>query len=198
MRMLTVTIALGVAFSLTSAAVPTAEPMAPVADQETEPLTLVSWATSDQMTMIDWALERYAAAGLELPPLEVLFHDDSEPCGGNMAIAVTGAVTRIKVCTDPDAPDIVIERTLLHELAHIWAASALDDATRQAFLALRGLDSWSNADQWSERGTEQAAEIVMWALMDREIMMLTLEHHEPQDLAAGYRVLTGQEPPNRS
>ena len=88
--------------------------------------------------------------------------------------------------------ELVLKRTMLHEIAHIWATDALDQATRASFLTLRGLETWSSRDvPWHARGSEQAAEVITWALMDRELLMVTLADRDPAGLAAGYELLTG-------
>lgn len=143
-------------------------------------------------SLVAWADGRFAGAGLALPTVDVQVGADRSACGGNTAIAVHGlAAPTIVLCTDPTAGETVLKRTLLHELAHVWAEATLDEGTRAAFLAIRGLDSWADADQWSDRGSEQAAEVITWALMDTELSMLTLEDHDPTSLASAYRVLTG-------
>lgn len=147
-----------------------------------------------------WAVDRFAAAGLELPPVAFEFHrGDRTPCAGNTAVAAHGgAVDTVIVCADAGAADVVVRRALLHELAHVWAHRALTEETRAAFVSARGTSSWSEAETpWSERGSEQAAEIITWALMDRELSMVTLADHDPEGLAAGYRLLTGRVPPPR-
>lgn len=148
--------------------------------------------------VVEWALDRYEAAGLELPTMIVEFAADRTGCGGNTAVAIHGGSDpTILVCTDPGSSELVIRRTLLHEMAHIWANAALDENTRKAFLDLRGLESWADAPAWDERGSEHAAEIMTWALMDVELLMATLSDNGPAELGAGYALLTGGPAPER-
>jgi hypothetical protein len=151
---------------------------------------------SDRL-LVRWATGRFAEAGLDLPTAVVVeFAAEPSRCGGNTGIAVHGEVfPRIVLCTSGSA-EVVVARTLLHELAHLWAEASLSDEDRGAFLELRGLEAWGDGP-WVARGSEHAAEIVTWALMDRELTMLTLPEHDPSDLAAGYRLLTGSSPPPR-
>ena len=170
----------------------------PIASMSASPSTAVTGSDGIQDDMVTWALGRYERAGLGLPTLVVEFADGRDACGGNTAVAVHGGTPRIVMCTrGADTPDVVVKRTLLHEIAHIWARESIDTTTRQAFLALRGLASWDDAASWAERGSEQAAEIVTWALMDRELTMLTIPGHDRAQLAEGYELLTGTRVPTR-
>ncbi len=62
--------------------------------------------------------------------------------------------------------------------------------------ALRGLTTWRGGDTegWSDFGAEQAAEIVVWALMDRPVWPVYLDYRDCADLTAGYEALTGTAP----
>jgi len=167
-----------------------------VTTPEPAAVRVVGDPTPTDLTIADWARDRYERADLSLPSVVVEFSADPGACGGNTGIAVHGGDTpRIVMCTT-DAAEVVVKRTLLHELAHVWVDASVDTETRDAFLELRGLDVWAEGP-WVGRGSEHAAEIITWALMDRELTMLTLPDHEPQGLAAGYEVLTGSEVPGR-
>ena len=61
---------------------------------------------------------------------------------GSLGTTTTGEY-RIKICAGA--------RTLLHELGHVWDKHNLTDDQRQAYLELRGLDSWSHGD-WDQAG----------------------------------------------
>lgn len=166
----------------------------------TPSVTVVGTSDSFESEALDWAIGRYEAVGIGLPEFIIEFagHDD---CGGNTAVAIRGrSLPRIVICAKMTAaPEVVLKRTLLHEIAHIWAEDALDEATRVAFLELRGLESWSSIEvSWQDRGSEQAAEIMTWALMDRELLMATLSDHDPDSLAVGFELLTGTIRPPRS
>jgi len=141
-----------------------------------------------------WALERFALAGLELPPVSITIHATKVPCGGNTGISVRGgSVARVELCPERDAPDVVAKRAILHELAHVWAATALTDDQKQAFSSQRGCAAWGEGS-WENRGSEHAAEIIAWALMDRDLIVVMIPDHELEQLVAAYHLLTGSEP----
>lgn len=156
-----------------------------------EPEDLIS---ADQRNVLGWALRLFDEADLVLPPLDVVAHSGTKPCEGrhgsasyhpnHVVIDLCGTLT--------GAP---LEFLLLHELAHAWAEYAIDEATRRDFLADRGLESWRDRDvAWHERGTEHAAEIVVWALMDRPVRIVRIPDAGCDALGRGYRLLTGSTP----
>ena len=157
------------------------------------PLVTINGAVSPlENATLDWALGRYHAAGLDLPEFTVEFAGP-DGCGGNTAIAIHGlSRPQIVICSKlTAAPEVVLKRTLLHEIAHIWIADALDERTRAAFLKLRGLTSWADKTvPWQDRGSEHAAEIMAWGLMDGELLLATLSNHDPVTLGAGFELLT--------
>ncbi len=148
-------------------------------------------------SLAKWARTRFSSAGLVLPPVRISIHATKEPCNGNTGLSIHGgSVESVELCPAPDAGEVVAKRAVLHELAHVWARSALTDEQREAFAAYRNCPSWSGG-RWAERGSEHAAEIIAWTLMDRELTMITIPDHEPGQLAEAYRFLTGMEPPFR-
>ena len=91
-----------------------------------------------------WAIERFQAAGLELPEVEIHIHLTSEGCGGR-AGSFNPTLGRVDVC---EAEPTVV----LHELGHVWAKAHLTDGKRQAYVAAGGFESWSDAGYWDDRG----------------------------------------------
>ena len=85
---------------------------------------------------------------------------------------------------------------VVHETAHAWSAHDLSDERKADFQALRGWTYWRDHQRagWHENGSEQAAEIMVWGLIDRPIGIVTIDDHTCDDLDAGYRSLTGQPP----
>ncbi|MEX2626493.1 MAG: hypothetical protein WD225_06390 [Ilumatobacteraceae bacterium] len=143
-------------------------------------------ASAEQLDLVRWAADRFETAGLELPVLEVAFHDDPSGCEGRRGYYRDGTVdmcpgTLINVST---------RDTLLHEMGHSWSEQLPTD-TRSAFLSLRGLREWSSsAVGWEERGWEQAAEVISWAIGER-ILTPTIPEATPDELSAGFELLTG-------
>lgn len=143
-----------------------------------------------------WAVALFDEAGLDMPALRYVHHGgDPVPCGGRAGVHhVVDGVSVIELC-EPK-PSTATEVMILHETAHAWAEHSLTDADRDAFQRLRGFSHWRNyeAVAWHENGTEQAAEILVWGLIDRPIRMIRINDAECGQLDAGYRVLTGQSP----
>ena len=124
-------------------------------------------------------------------------------CDENSGWAIdTGGEQRIvmcvyedEVCADEACTSLTAHAraTLVHELAHIWTRHHADEATRESFPELRGLEAWSGSElEWAERGSEQAAEIMMWGLMDETVELFRLGRPTCEELEAAYRLLTGQ------
>jgi hypothetical protein len=133
-----------------------------------------------------WAMARFGRAGLDVPTVQIRFHADTAGCGGHMGYARDG---QVDVCTV--LVNEMARRNLLHEMGHIWVDQHVPDTRREQFLDLRGLSSWnSSTDPWQERGYEQAAETMAWALGDR-ILSAQIPDNEPAQLATAFEVLTG-------
>jgi hypothetical protein len=143
-------------------------------------------ATPEQRAIVEWAIERYERAGLELPPLDVVFHDDPAGCRGNSGFYSPG---RLDVCSTDDRD--YARKVVVHELAHAWSVANLSAEDRERFLDEQGLDRWSSWEvPWGMRGFERAAEIITWGVGDRSMRPL-LPDRDPADLEAVYRMLTG-------
>ena len=139
-----------------------------------------------QQELARWAVARFERAGLDPPTVEIHFHGDASGCGGHLGYAKDG---RVDVCTV--LVNEMARRNLLHEMGHIWIDQNVSRADRDRFLELRGLRTWnaSTAD-WEERGYEQGAEIMAWALGNR-ILTAQIPDNEPAQLEAGFELLTG-------
>lgn len=146
--------------------------------------------------MAEWAIDLFDRAGLDLPPLRFVHHNgDTTACSGHPGLhhRVDG-INVIEICTaDISLPTQVM---ILHETAHAWADHALPDDRKAKFQELRGWEHWRAHDElaWHENGTEQAAEIMVWGLIDRPMAMLRIHQAGCADLDTGYRTLTGQAP----
>ena len=143
-----------------------------------------------------WAMNLFDQAGFDLPPLRYVFHGDTpEPCAGRHGLQhpVEG-VNVIEICTaEMSAPEQVM---VLHETAHAWLDHTLTDERKAVFQQLRGWIYWRDyeAAAWHDNGTEQAAEIMVWGLIDRPMAMVRINQNSCVELEAGYRALTGQAP----
>jgi hypothetical protein len=84
-------------------------------------------------------------------------------------------------------------RTLLHEVAHAWIDQNVDQTTTAAFMELRGTEVWAAWDHaWEDRGTEHAAETLMWGIQDGDYKIdFRLDNVDCDELSAGYEMLTG-------
>ncbi|NNE11673.1 MAG: hypothetical protein HKN41_05440 [Ilumatobacter sp.] len=168
-------------------------------DPEPAPADASAPEPAVESELVEWALERFHAAGLELPnDIVVSFHGDDQPCEGNHGTYRPGEPDRVRICRhdpDPEIQDQLRRHALLHELAHAWTDHELERDRRDAFLELRGATTWSNREvAWHDRGTEQAAEIITWGLLDREVGFLNIRDTRCDQLRAGYVTLTGVEP----
>ena len=157
----------------------------------------------EEQELVDFAFRQFAAADIELPDVEITFPVDPDRCFGYGGVYVPSDHA-VRICRPSPT-------TMIHELAHAWIESTFTDADRDAFLELRGLDTWTGGESWDERGAEQAAEIITWAVMDRDISVRWIEtdaHAEVAEttrlykvpnsnsdqLVLAYRHLTGNEP----
>jgi hypothetical protein len=153
----------------------------------------VAGATEEQVEMVRWAVDRFEAAGLHVPPVEIRFHGDAAGCGGHFGYARAG---RVDVCTT--LVNAMARRNLLHEMAHLWLDANADGTVRLRFLAARGLRAWNvSADPWSLRGYEQGAEIIAWVIGER-ILTAQVPDPDPAGLVRGYEILTGLDAPART
>ena len=79
----------------------------------------------EQRALVDFALERFARANLDLPPeLEISFPDDQSKCHGYGGLYVRSEI-EVRICRPSD-------KTMVHELAHAWIETTLDESGRQA------------------------------------------------------------------
>jgi hypothetical protein len=148
--------------------------------------------TKADAALTEWALGRFQRAGLELPPLHIAFHDSRQSCQGHVGLYTSGSPGRVELCGfNWDRFLITPKKTLLHELGHAWAGATLTDELREDFVRFRGLNTWGDDRfPWAEQGSEQAAEIIAWALLDDELVMASIRNSDPETLAEAYEFLT--------
>ena len=164
----------------------------PDADVTIELLGATVYAeTTSQVEMVEWSLSRYADHNLDLPHVTIEMrsigkcptHDGGQLSGST---SIRDGEFWIKVCGT--------ERTLLHELGHVWDNHNLTDTTRDDYRALRNLESWSHSD-WHLAGGEHLAETMTWALDDTYLPPSRIDQTTVAELAAAYELLTGTDAP---
>jgi len=143
-----------------------------------------------QRRLAEWAVERFERARLSPPKVEIHFQRSSSGCGGHLGYAQIG---RVDVCTV--LVNEMARRNLLHEMGHIWIDQNVSRTVRERFLELRHLPTWNAASaDWDDRGYEQGAEIMAWALGDR-ILTAQIPENDPTQLGAAFEILTGVDVP---
>ena len=123
--------------------------------------------TTDQQELTDFALARFALAGIDLPYVLIEFSASDAECSGYGGVYLPD-VNTVRICRPS-------KTTMVHELAHAWLETTMTVDDQQAFVKLRGLDRWHGGPDWDQRGAEQAAEIVAWAVMDSDITIRWVE-----------------------
>ena len=140
-----------------------------------------------QQELAQWAVARFERAGLDAPTVQIRFHADRAGCGGHLGYARDG---RIDVCTV--LVNEMARRNLLHEMSHIWIDQNVSGQEARTVPRLPRPVRVERIDRpdWDERGYEQAAETMAWALGDR-ILSAQIPDNEPAQLAAAFELLTG-------
>jgi len=132
------------------------------------------------------AIQTFESAGWPLTNLEIRV-GGGDGCGGNAGTrSIANGHDLVELCTDT-------QFVLLHELGHVWSSRYLDSERRAAWLELRGLTSWSDAD-YSDRGTEQAAIIIAFGLLDTWYTPMAIAPNDRDSLIEGFTWLFGMEP----
>lgn len=152
--------------------------------------TVIIGGTRAQRGMARWALARFADEGLSLPSLQIRFLASESICGERLGFYVDGVVG---VCGTHATR--MTRRTLLHEMAHGWANSNLSADEQVRFLGFRRLGTWNDDGvAWEERGFEQVAEIMSWALCDQGAGYLRpfIPANSVSQLTGAYELLTGK------
>lgn len=145
-------------------------------------------ASPDQLARLELALARFAAAGLDLPALEVEFVDHPDRCGEYLG--------RFDSSQRPWTIVMCFPAGFLyeHELAHAWERAHLTDEVRQAFMDLLGFTNWADPEAgWDERGMEGAAFVIQQGLGG-----LPLPPHPREETVgrlSAFELLTGRPSP---
>ena len=187
-----------IVFPALTASGATAAPVTETVERVAEPTPSV-----EEQAIIDWALGLYAEAGLELPAVEIGFYDTKDACEGSKGTYRPQAdgIARVRVCDWHERAmlrDAWRRKTLVHELAHAWAHLNLEDAVEIEFTEARGLDTWNDRSvAWEQRGTEHAAEVITWGLMDQRMSVdVRIDDTGCDTLTGAYEMLTGTTPVN--
>ena len=155
--------------------------------------------TPAERQLVESATQRFALVGLDLPDVEVSFHDDIEACGWNEGIYHgNGGVHQVQVCVRDRgtfASDLNRSRTLIHELAHAWEQASLDDTDRHQLLSVLDAEAWVTSDlAWEDRGAERFAETIVWGLYD-QLRRPILISGSCAELHADFQLITGYSAP---
>jgi hypothetical protein len=137
---------------------------------------------------------RFREAGLGEPTVRIRFHDDREACDGRTGRSYEGTVDLCGIHTNE-----LSRRTVLHEMAHAWIDAHVTAGLEERFLRLRRLERWNDhGDEWEQRGSEHAAEIVEWALAGQGTgtELPSIPDNDRPLLAEGYELLTGRPLPH--
>ncbi len=155
-----------------------------------QPRTVVFGGTQTQRATADWAIARFEEAGLIVPPLAIHLHSDPAWCKGHRGIFNAGE-QRVDVCVEEAG-------VMLHEIAHAWNWVNLTDTQRAEYVRQGGFESWDEPDTpWLDRGSEDAADTISWALLDEPITGFTADGPIAR-ANASYRLLTGMDSPRIS
>ena len=170
---------------------PRPRPVEPRATSESgrPPTHEVIAASTAHDAIVGEALDRFAAAGLDLPSLRIVFDDDERACQGHRGMFDPAQQPwRVTICSDlPFVP--------VHELAHAWIESNVDEPTRERYLQVRNKAGWSSSRlDWNERGVEDAAFVIQQNLTSNRTGELDDEWNSR---ATAYELLTGTTSPLR-
>ena len=157
----------------------------------------VGATSATDTALLRWAASRFAGAGLEMPSVQIAFHPAKEACAGHPGLFRDQPKPRIDMCGFSEF-STAARKTMLHEFAHAWTHETMTSDDIDEFLSWRGLDVWAGPGApWELKGSEHAAEIISWALFDRELDLVTIPDAGPEAIEAAYRLLTGRPLPDR-
>jgi hypothetical protein len=154
----------------------------------------IEGGTPAQRAMILQAAERFREAGLGEPTVTIRFHDERQVCDNRTGRSYGNTVDLCGIHTNE-----LSKRTVLHEMAHAWIDAHVTASLEERFLRLRQLERWNDHDdEWEQRGTEHAAEIVEWALAGQPTgtELPSIPDRDLWQLAEGYELITGRPLPD--
>jgi hypothetical protein len=155
----------------------------------------VSITDPSQLDLVTWALDRFARAGLEPPPVARVEFEPriasgrSQACfpgdpSGVASLDYTGGIITLWLSDEAVASPTGFSReerhATLHEFAHVW----------KSFLRVRASRSGPGPVFEATPANEYAAEVLAWALMD-ELIVPDVPPAPCEDLARSFELLTG-------
>jgi hypothetical protein len=156
--------------------------------------------------VIEWALERFDSAGLAEPRIESVTFEPSRRCAGLSGRVVEETGSRdLFLCLYErdlcfgggtcDVPALNARVGILHELGHAWTLDHTDGPTRNRLLDLSGRETWDDPGApWHLRGSEYAAEVLAWGLLDELVPMVRIGDPPCSELTEAFELLTGSKP----
>ena len=154
--------------------------------EDPTPALALDGGTPARYARIDLAIRRFADAGLELPPLRIVFRSSTDDCdGAHGRFNPSPEPWLITICSEE------IDWVYEHELAHAWERATLTDVQRREFVAFRGLTTWSDKDhEWNGRGIEWVAVVIQQGLAGLALPPTLSD--EAVSRLEGYEMLTGE------
>jgi len=164
---------------------------APAAQPSSTTNATIELANPAQVEMAEWALGRFAAAGLELPPLTIRFvGPDLAACDGSRARAyLDHDPIEVRICWND-------QLIVLHELAHVWEADNVPADQHEPFMEMReGVEAWASREvAWEARGREHAANVIAWGLLERPYPVSQTYPNDSASMIEAFRFLTNTDP----
>ncbi len=143
-------------------------------------------------------LAAFETAGFEFPTFLARFHSTNEACKGyyGLHVKTSDGTSTVNVCRTHERAAFQAmsrERTMMHEVAHVWVDQNVSPEQKAAFMELRGLDVWEgNGAEWRQLGAEHAAEILLWGMTDEtRNINFSIEQDDVDVLRAAYSILAG-------
>ena len=92
-------------------------------------------------------------------------------------------------------PALNVRVGILHELGHAWILDYTDGPARSRLLDLSGRETWDDpAAAWHLRGSEYAAEVLAWGLLDGVVPLVRIGDPPCLELIEAFELLTGSRP----
>lgn len=158
------------------------------------------------VAVVEWALGRFEAAGLATPRIESVTFEPSRQCADRSGrlVHVDGSselflcLLERDLCSGRDRCDraaLNVRLAVLHELGHAWLLDHVDGSVQAELLEVTGTATWDDRDTpWQRRGSEYAAEVLAWGLLDELVPMVRIGAPPCSTLAGVFELITEREP----